>query len=350
MIRLLLVEDSITQREILRRLVNQDGEFVVVAEARNGQEAIEMVERHCPDVVLMDIHMPDVDGLTATRLIMQRTPVPIVIATATLRKHEIDLGLEALKAGAVSVIEKPQGAVLLHLEKIAPYLRAELVAASKAKIVRRPWSYPRATSSRSPNVPWNQIELIGICASTGGPPVLLDILSHIPKPYPLPVLLVQHIALGFVEGFARWLGDRSGQLVRIAGPRQYLTPGVWLSPGGKHLAIDDHNRIDLIPQSPNQIHCPSGNVMFSSMAKRAGPGSLGILLTGMGDDGASGLLDLRAVGGRTIIQDEASSLIFGMPKAAREKGAAELELSPEGITEVLQQVARPLNPFGVEAS
>src|SRR5580658_8403293 len=134
MIRVLIVEDSITQREIFRRLLTADGEFTVVAEARNGREALEKVQKHAPDVVLMDIHMPDMDGITATREIMSRFPVPIVVISATLKKHEVDLAMKAYEAGAVSVMEKPEGAVLLHLHKMAPELRCELIAASKANI------------------------------------------------------------------------------------------------------------------------------------------------------------------------------------------------------------------------
>src|SRR4051812_45263927 len=130
MIRVLIVEDSITQREILRRLLAGDGGFTVVAEARNGKEALALVQKHAPDVVLMDIHMPDMDGITATREIMRQCPVTIVIASATLRKDDVDLALKAFQSGAVSVIEKPEGAVLLHMQKMGPALRRELVAAS----------------------------------------------------------------------------------------------------------------------------------------------------------------------------------------------------------------------------
>src|ERR687892_522258 len=134
MIRVLIVEDSVTQREILRRLIEADGSFTVVAEARNGREAIAMAQQHTPDVVLMDIHMPDLDGIAATREIMEQWPVPIVVASASLNKHDIDFAMTAYQAGAVAVIEKPEGAVLLNLNKIGPLLRDELAAAAKAKV------------------------------------------------------------------------------------------------------------------------------------------------------------------------------------------------------------------------
>ena len=340
MIRVLLVEDSITQREILRRLLKQDATFRIVGEATTGHEAVNLAEGLRPDVVLMDIHMPELDGVAATRLIMQRSPVPIVVASATLQSQEVDLGLEALKAGAVSVIQKPQGAVLLHLDKIAPDLRRELVAASKARVMRR--TIPPTLAAGPPPQPsfeLDQIEVVAICASTGGPPVLAEIFSNIPRPYPLPILLVQHISEGFVSGFARWLRQLTGQVVDLAEPWQRLTPGIWLSPDRNHLSLAEHHRLQLIPPS-GQIHCPSGDVLFRSLADNVGPAGLGILLTGMGDDGAAGLAALRQAGGRTVIQDEASSLIFGMPKAARDLNAAELELPPDRIIEVLIEVAQ----------
>ncbi|WP_437227089.1 chemotaxis-specific protein-glutamate methyltransferase CheB [Planctomicrobium sp. SH661] len=340
MIRLLLVEDSVTQREILRKLIDASGKLVVVAEARNGREAVAAVARYRPDVVLMDIHMPDMDGVAATREIMKLTPVPIVVTSAALRQQEVDLGLEALKAGAVSVVEKPQGAVLLHLKKIAPLLCDELVGASKAKVVSMIALSRRLDRKKSWNGSPGQIEVIGMCASTGGPPVLLRILSQLPKSFPIPILLVQHIAAGFVPGFVRWLGDLSGQQVREALPYQELTPGIWISPGGKHLGVNQRGRIELTPPQSGEIHCPSGDALFHSLAQHYGPTAMGILLTGMGSDGAEGLRELRDAGGRTVAQDEETSLIFGMPKAAIDRGAADYQLPPAAIADLMIATAQ----------
>ena len=236
----------------------------------------------------------------------------------------------------------PQGAVLLHLEKIAPALHAELIAAAKATVVRK---RQRARVTPSPQFfqleGLGEVEIVGLCASTGGPPVLLEILTNLPRPFPIPILLVQHIADGFVEGFSRWLRDLTGHPVRLVKPPgETLEPGIWLSPGRRHLTLSSRRRVQLIPRSDQDIHCPSGNLLFSSMAEHAGHKGLGILLTGMGDDGAQGLLKLRKAEGRTVVQDEATSLIYGMPKVARELGAAEVETSPEGVIQVLCEVAR----------
>ncbi|MBW3596779.1 MAG: chemotaxis-specific protein-glutamate methyltransferase CheB [Planctomycetes bacterium] len=338
MIRVLIVDDSVTQREIFRRLLSADGEFSVIAEARNGKEAVEKVRTHMPDVVLMDIHMPDMDGIAATRAIMQQTPVPIVVASATLKKRDVDLALEAYHAGAVSVIEKPEGAVLLHLEKIAPQLRRELIAASTARLPARKERPARTEERRPTRVDLPPISAIGICASTGGPLVMVEILSALPQPFPVPVLLVQHISRGFEVGFAQWLARSSAQPVAMAVRGQRLTPGIWLAPGGCHLTLGSRARMELEVAKPSDIHAPSGDPLFRSLGDHLAPHAAGVLLTGMGDDGAAGLLALKRAGGTTIIQNEASSLIWGMPKAAKDKDAAQHVLNPTQIASLLAQM------------
>lgn len=341
MIRILIVDDSITQREILRKVLDSEADFAVVGEARDGSFAAEMVKEHVPDVVLMDIHMPNMDGVEATRQIMSQCPVPIVIVSASLRKHDFNHGMAALEAGAVSIVKKPKGAALLHLKKIAPELREAIIAASEARIGRRatPVSALRPVSPAPAETGTARVEVIGICVSTGGPPILDEILSSLPSPYPLPILLVQHISEPFVDGFATWLSARTGQAVRIACNDQRLEPGVWVAPPGKHLTLGSRNRIKLTPKSPADIHCPSGNPLFSSLARYLGSQAVGVQLTGMGDDGAQGLLELKQAGGRTLIQNEASCMIYGMPKAAKILGAETHELSPGDIAVILSQVA-----------
>ena len=345
MIRVLLVEDSVTQREILRRLIAGDGDFAVVAEARNGKEALAAVARHAPDVVLMDIHMPDMDGITATREIMRQCPVPIVIASATLKKDDVDLAMQAFQSGAVAVIEKPEGAVLLHLQKIGPALRRELIAASQARLRRA--APPGPAAPKSTPVPARrlpQVEVVGVCVSTGGPTVLMAIFSRLPPAFPIPVLLVQHITQGFEAGFARWLAGATGQAIGLATPGQRLLPGIWIAPAGRHLTLGSAGRIELPMGKPADIHCPSGDPLFESLARHAGPRALGVQLTGMGDDGAHGLLKLKQAGAMTIIQDEPSCLIWGMPRAAQECGAATCAMSPEEIGRALAQLAAPRAP------
>jgi len=350
MISVLIVEDSVTQREILKRVLDSDPDFTVAGEARNGKEAVAMVRKTDPDVVLMDIHMPEMDGIEATRVIMSECPVPIVVLSATLRRRDIDYGLRAFDAGAVSVIAKPEGAALLHLHELTPTLRRELLAASKAKVKRlraregeapvEPSSPPAAPPELRPHA-IAPVEVIGVCGSTGAPPVLRDIFAAVPKPFPVPILLVQHISQGFEEGFAKWLSQSTGQRAGMATDGGRLEPGIWLAPAGKHLALGaGSRRILLFDRDPKDIHCPSGNPLFHSMAAHLGPKAAGVLLTGMGDDGAEGLLALKQAGGQTLIQDEASCVIWGMPKVAKELGAAGRELAPPAIAATLTKMAK----------
>lgn len=339
MIRVLLVEDSVVQIEILRRVLSLDSTFTIVGEARNGKEGVRLAEELQPDVVLMDVHMPDMNGVDATREIMRRCPVPIVIASATLKKHDIDMGLEALHAGAVSVMAKPEGAVLLNLDKISAKLREAILAASRIRLKPagdRALTRRSARGSRSPD----SIEVIGICASTGGPSVLIEILAALPRPFSIPVLLVQHISQGFEESFARWVSGKTGQTVALAAAGQRLTQGIWMSPTGKHLVLRTPKLLDLPEQSPGDIHCPSGNNLFASLAKHFGSRAAGVLLTGMGDDGARGLLEMKQANGTTIIQDEVSSFIWGMPKAGKDLKAANFELNPQEIAALITDMDR----------
>lgn len=341
MVTVLIVDDSVTQREILKRILESDPDFAVAGEARDGREAVAMVEQCAPDVVLMDVHMPAMDGIEATRQIMARCPVPIVVISASLRKHDVDHSLAALEAGAVSVISKPKGAALLHLHSIAPELRSELMVASQAQVRKmRPATENLANDRPTPAVcSEGRVEAIGICVSTGGPKTLVEILSALPSSFSIPVLLVQHISAGFEGGFAQWLSGRTGQTAQLAADGDRLAAGIWLAPSGRHLTVQSQNRISLIEPAPQDIHCPSGDPLFASLAKHLGAKATGVQLTGMGNDGAQGLLALKQAGGETIIQAEDTCLIWGMPKAAKELGAACHELKPCEIAAVLARTA-----------
>ena len=342
MIRLLIVDDSITQREILRRSLEIHPDFTVVGEVPDGSQAVQAVKDLVPDVVLMDVHMPSMDGVEATRQIMTQCPVAIIIVSSTLQSRDLNHGLAALQAGAVAILQKPSGAALLHLDEIAPELREAILSAAQIQI--RP--APSSSRSRAPlphpapkdildRTHRDPVQAIGLCASTGGPPVLVEILSALPRPYPVPLLVVQHISHAFVEGFTTWLADRCERPVRLVHSHQPLEPGIWFAPPGTHLTLGSGQHMELIPQLPSDIHCPSGDPLFRSLARHLGPHAAGIQLTGMGNDGAEGLLQLRKAGGITLIQDEESSMIYGMPKAAKLLDAGELELSPQEITHVL---------------
>jgi two-component system chemotaxis response regulator CheB len=166
----------------------------------------------------------------------------------------------------------------------------------------------------------------------------VELLSLLPNPFPIPILLVQHISEAFVEGFATWLGARCGQTTRIADDLQRLEPGVWLAPPGRHLTLGSRTRIKLLPRTAADIHCPSGDPLFSSLATHFGSKAVGVQLTGMGDDGAKGLLALKQAGGQTLIQSEASSMIYGMPKAATKLCGGPQEYSPAEIAGLLSRL------------
>ena len=319
------------------------GEFEVVAQARDGKQALDMVRQYRPDVVVMDIHMPELDGVEATRQIMSQCPVPVVVASATLRRSDVDHGLRAIEAGAVSVIAKPDGAVLLHLKEIAPELRHELIAASRARAeLIRPSQQaapPAAARSQFSQHGSHLVDAIGICASTGGPGVLNEILTLLRKPFPIPILLVQHISQGFVEGFGEWLASQSGHEVQIAAEGQRLTAGVWLAPTGRHLCLAGPQQLSTPLRRTTDKHCPSGDPLFESLAVHLGSKAAGVQLTGMGRDGANGLLALQKAGGETLIQNRDTCLIWGMPRAARELGAANYEFSPAAIAGALNKMS-----------
>lgn len=315
-----------------------------MGQARDGSQVVGLVRELKPDVVVMDIHMPDMDGIEATRQVMSQCPVPIVIASSTLKKRDVDHGLKAIEAGAVSVIRKPDGAALLHLKKIAPELRHELLAAAQANVsrLRRPLVPTSPIDSGSQSKIGNRksrILAIGVCASTGGPSVLVEIFRNLPKPFPIPILLVQHISQGFVEGFGEWLAGQTGQTVSIATEDQPLTPGIWLAPVRMHLTLGSRSRLSLPNRESADVHCPSGDPLFASLARHLGPNAAGVQLTGMGDDGAHGLLALKEAGGETFIQSESTSLIWGMPRVAKELGAANHELSPMAIAGALTRLS-----------
>jgi two-component system chemotaxis response regulator CheB len=342
MIRVLVVEDSVTQREILCRIVRDDVELTVAGEARNGTEAIEMVRELSPDVVLMDVHMGEMNGIEATRTIMRDHPTPVVIMSSTLQQRDIDLAVEAMRVGAVMAIEKPKGAALLHMRKMAPELYRVLRAAAGTRVrttAVRNAERPKVVAGKY-QLPPGSIKVIGVASSAGGPSILVEIFSALPRDYPIPILLVQHISPGFEEGFANWLSQQTGQVAKIATKSHKLEPGIWLAPTGHHIVLNSPHQIGLLPRQSKDIHCPAGDPLLASIADQLGTSAVGVVLTGMGDDGARGLLALKEAGGQTIIQDEATSMVWGMPQAAKKAGASQFELNPAEIADALCRIAK----------
>jgi two-component system chemotaxis response regulator CheB len=340
MIRVLLVEDSAVVREYLSALVQSDARLELVGTARDGVEAVEQAERHRPDVILMDIHMPRKDGLQATREIMTRVPTPIVLVSASFVSGETSLAFEAIKAGALTVLEKPAGlddpGQAVSAERILETVR--LMA--EVKVVRRwPTRAPVVPAARSVGGAGREVRIVAMGASTGGPAVVADILRALPGGLGAPILLVQHIAPGFAPGLAEWLGQLTPLSVKLAEPDQLVRPGtVYVAADGTQLGVTSQGRILVTRPPGSDAFCPSVSHLFESVADAYGRAALGVLLTGMGSDGAVGLRRLRDAGGATIVQDEETSVVFGMPQEAIRLGAAEQVLNPEQIVQAIRSL------------
>lgn len=346
-LRIFIVDDSLVARRVLRRALESDGAAVVVGEAANGKAALEVIPASGAELVLMDVVMPVMDGVAATRALMAATPIPIVLIS-DLVGRQAARNFEMLAAGALDLIGKP---TLTELEDRATRERLlrRLRALAQVPLVTRrhskPASPPVVQTPERPLPPpsvgqGSRLRLLAVGASTGGPPALASLLSGLAGRLPWPVVITQHITAGFTRGLAEWLAAYSALDVGLAEPGSALKPGsVRLAPDGRHLIV--RARTLLLGDSPPRFgHRPSVDVMFESIVEAGlAPYTLAVLLTGMGQDGAAGLLRLRDAGAWTIAQDEASSVVYGMPKVAADLGAACEVLSLAGISRRLQQLA-----------
>jgi two-component system chemotaxis response regulator CheB len=330
-IRVLLVEDSITARKRLGEVLGGDPELVVVAEAEDGKRAIELCRELRPDVITMDMMLPVMSGLAATEYIMAHCPTPILIVSSSTNRGELFKTYEALAAGAVDVLEKPNG----H-ESNGSWERkyvSTLKLVSRIRVITHPrgrlgiLGQPQGQRQLAPFPPVSrgQIKLIAMGASTGGPSAIVEVLRGMPATLPVPMLLVLHINEPFGTAFADWLDGQTEWRVKYAQDGEPIgsTGGrVLMAPPGSHLVMRD-GRLHLT-LDPELHSCrPSVDVLFQSVARECGSEAAACLLTGMGRDGASGLLDVRRAGGFTIAQDEATSVVYGMPREAALLGAAE---------------------------
>lgn len=345
MIKVLIVDDSASMRLFLEGVFGTNPDIRVVGTARDGEEAIRAVERLAPDVVTMDILMPGMNGLEATRRIMETKPTPIIILSGNLDPQEVLTSFRAIEAGALVALPKPRGAGHPDHEREVASLIEKVKLMAEVKVVRR-WPRPRK-KTQPPAVPLYSVtespaplQAVAIGASTGGPVVIQTILSALGNDFPASILIVQHMAPGFIGGFVTWLALSSRLPVHLASQGGQLLPGhVYVAPDGCHLEVEPGGRIVLSDAPPVEGLRPSVSVLFRSMALVYGRGAVGILLTGMGRDGVEGLQAMKERGGVTIAQDEASSVIYGMPGEAVRLGAATCALPPEKIVAMLGQLA-----------
>ena len=325
MIRVLVAEDSPTARVLLISMLQSDPSIIVIGQATTGLEAVEMTERLAPDLVTMDVEMPELDGLGATEQIMMRRPTPIVVISAQANERAVDLSLEATRAGALTVLPKPGGPSDDGFAAQRATLIATVKAMAEVKVVRR-WR-ARRTRHVTPvpkglRVTPTKIRLIAIGASTGGPAAVRHVLSALPASFPAPILLVQHIAKGFVRGLVHWVNAETRLNVTLAEDGVIARAGcVYVAPDDHHLGVEVRGtggspRIALSSAAPIGTFRPSATWLFESVARALGPSAAGLIMTGMGDDGVAGLRAVRAAGGTVIAQDETSSIVYGMPREA----------------------------------
>ena len=349
-ISVFVVDDSAVSRELLTHVLTSDPDITVIGSARDGAEAIEALGGTKPSVVTMDIHMPGMDGFEATRRIMETAPLPIIIVSASFEPSDVAKAFRAMEAGALAVLGKPTGPGSPTHAALAQQLIETVKAMAEVRVIRR---WPKARmEARKPQpvaVPQGagEIRLIAIGASTGGPPVLKTLLSGLPKPCPVPVLIVQHISAGFVEGLADWLTTTTGMTVRLAQHGELAQPGLaYLAPDGCQMSVGKDLRIVCGPEPAEHGLAPSVSVLFRSVAQRIGAQAAGVLLTGMGRDGAAELSLMREAGAVTFAQDRESSIVHGMPGEAIRLGAAMHVGSPERIAATLHAMLLPrLSPL-----
>ena len=335
--RVLVCEDSPTFAAGLTRVLERDHELEVVAVCATAEEAIARLPTLRPDLVTMDLELPGMSGVEAIEQIMSAFPVPILVLSGHVQ-HRSDRALLALAAGALDAIPK-DGLDPRDLDgDAARTLRHRAKVLSGVRVIRHPRA--RLRPRRAPGVGARTASVIGICASTGGPPALVSVLADIPASFAIPILVVQHMSHGFIEGFARWLDTEVLLPVQLADPGTRLAPGIWVAPEGAHLVVDAAGVLGVDTTSPS-LHRPSGDVLLKSNAASYGRNGVAVVLTGMGRDGAEGLADVGRAGGLTIAQDEETSAVFGMPRAAAERGAAEI-LPLQDISSHL----RALRPIG----
>jgi two-component system chemotaxis response regulator CheB len=319
-IQVMIVEDSPVVSALLAYSIGRDPRLEVCATAASAEDALRTLEQLSPDVIAMDIRLPGMDGLEATRRIMSRDPVPIVVVAASIESEKWNaIAMEALRAGALTILEKPVGTTNADYLAVSERLCTQLAIMSQVHLVRRHDRLESPDGGCAARV-WTGdpgvFRVLGITCSTGGPSALVRLLRALGPDFALPILLVQHMTASFIAGFAAWLEGVCPFTVTLVSDGWVPVAGtVYMAPSGRHLRLDS-GRLELDAGDPISFQRPSGTVLFQSMARDLGARALGVLLTGMGDDGASGLLDIRRAGGYTIAEDESTAVVYGMPAVA----------------------------------
>lgn len=346
--KVLLVEDSLTVRTYIEGVLRNAPDIVVLPPARDGVTGVELAQTHRPDVILMDLELPRMSGLEAIREIMATAPRPIVVLSGELDKGDADRTFESFQAGAVEVLTKPRGLSSEERDRFAERLLRTIRLMAEARVLRRRPTGTKSshTASAPPlqapqSMTYENLEVVLIGASTGGPQVVRSLLEEVPAPYPLPIVICQHIMPGFEEGMAYWLSETKHR-VAIVNPGERALPGrVYVARADKHLVMNGFD-FAIRPAMARQA-VPSVDVLFDSAAITLGPLCVAFLLTGMGEDGRNGLLALKQRGALTITQAASTCVIDGMPGAARAAGASTLDLAPARMADLLKDIAHGKN-------
>lgn len=348
-IKVLVVDDSSVARQLLGYILNADPVIRVTGAAVNGEEAIRMILRNKPDVVTMDINMPGINGFEATKRIMETAPVPIVIVSNAWNPNEARTSFLAVEAGALTVLSRPPGPDSPEFDSASRALVQTVKTMSGVRVIRRrsqnPLSRQKRADGMAPLAGSFLAHIVVVGASTGGPVALKELLQNLPLNFPVPIAIVQHITEGFCPEFVRWLSESSGFPVQLAESSQLLTPGrAYVAPDGHYLELGLGPRAVLKSDDPNGGLRPSVARLFQSARRVFGAKTAGVLLTGMGRDGAYELLEIKNAGGLTFAQDEESSIVHGMPGEAIKLDAAIHILTPAKIASELARLVKISNP------
>jgi len=347
-IRVLIVEDSTVARMLIEEVIGNDPRLEVAASVSTAEEALSILASVRPDVISLDVRLPGMNGLEATRHIMAEQPTPIVIVSASVESEDLKISMNALRAGALAVVEKPTSVTNAEYAIIADRLCRQLVIMSDVSVIRQrgkrvPSLAPMAADGgqTAPAIsPVGGYLALGIVASTGGPNAVTTILQALGADYPLPILLVQHITPSFLDGFVNWLRGVCPFKVAIAQQEQAIAPGsVYVPPMERHLELVGR-RLRIGEGPPESGQKPSGTVLLRSMARSLGSRALGVLLTGMGEDGAEGLKAIYDSGGHTIAEDQTTAVVYGMPAAAVRLHAVREQLPLHRIGGRLREIAQ----------
>jgi two-component system chemotaxis response regulator CheB len=340
-IRVLIAEDSPTARQLLVSMLDDDPSIDVVGVVGDGEAAIERTVELAPDVVVMDIHMPGVDGIDATKRIMVDAPTPVVIVTSVEDPADVRVSMNALRAGALTLVRKPEGPASANFERERTSFLRTVKAMAEVKVVRHRAALRDSTRELPPPAQATRraIDLVAIAASTGGPAALQQLVTRLPQDFGVPIVVVQHIAAGFVGGLAAWLESMGNLRVKVAEDGERLEGGVvYVAPDGCHLGVIKGRRARLEKGAPIGGFRPSATHLFSSVAAVCGDRALAVILTGMGEDGVAGLVELRGRGGYVIAQDERTSVVYGMPGAASAASAVDKVLPLEAIASTIVEM------------